>query len=140
MVTSISTCRLETTAAECARLMGEDGIGFVPVLDARDTLAGVVTDRDLAVRVLGAGRGGETPLSQVMSIAVVTCRPDDELAVAEERMSEARVCRVVMVDGRRRCLGVLSLSDIARVEESGRVGRVLRAVSLRESVPPPSLR
>jgi CBS domain-containing protein len=120
MVTSVHAFRPDSSAAECARLMAAEGIGFVPVVDKAGLLLGVVTDRDLAVRVLGAGLSAETELRRIMTSPVITCAAGDELDVAERSMCAARVSRVIITDPARRVLGMLSLSDIARVEESGR--------------------
>ncbi len=140
MTSTVHTCREDATAAECARLMGERSIGFVPVVDADGRVVGVVTDRDLAVRVLGAGRPPRTRLAEVMTARLVTASPHDDLREVERAMADARISRIVVTGPSRRCLGIVSLSDIARVEEGSRAAGVLRAVSAREAAPPPPLR
>src|SRR5438045_673494 len=131
MTTTVHACPGTATAYRCAQLMKNENLGFVPIVDAAQRLIGVVTDRDLAVRVLAAARPATVEVRKIMTADVVTCEPDDELALAEERMAERRIARIVVVGPYLRCLGVLSLSDVLRVEESRRVGEVLRTVTSR---------
>ncbi len=116
----------------CAQLMRDRGIGFVPVLDAEGRPIGIVTDRDLATRVLAERRPGDTPLYVIMTRDVLTCRPEDDLRVAEEIMTTARKSRILVVDAAGKCVGVVSLSDVAQADRA-RAGAVLRAVASRES-------
>jgi CBS domain-containing protein len=120
--------------------MKHQNVGFVPVIDATGRLVGVVTDRDLAVRVLSEGRSATTELWRIMTKEVVTFAADDDLREAEAGMIARQVSRVVITGPHGRCLGVLSISDIVRVEESRRSGQVMRGIAARESAPPPSMR
>jgi CBS domain-containing protein len=140
MTTTVHACLDTVTAYRCAQLMKNESVGFVPVVDTGQHLLGVVTDRDLTVRVLAAARPSTVELREIMSADVVTCDPDEDLTVAEQRMTDRQVSRLVVVGPFRRCLGVLSLSDILRVEESGRASEVMRRLAARDSAPPPSLR
>lgn len=140
MTSSVLTSALDDDIVECARCMRDHNVGFLPVVAPDGRLEGVVTDRDLAVRALARGLPNETPVAAVMTRRVITCRPDDELRVAEERMVDARISRVPVVGGGDRCVGVISLSDVVRVEETLRAGDVVRAITAREASPPPSLR
>jgi CBS domain-containing protein len=140
MTTTIHVCRDTDTAYRCAQLMKNEKIGFVPVVNRDHHLVGVVTDRDLVVRVLAAARPPTTELCKIMTTECVTCEADEELRTAEQRMIDRRVSRIVVVEAFGRCVGVLSLADVLRVEESRRAAEVLRAVATRDSLPPPSLR
>lgn len=135
MLTFVYRCDESFTAAECARLMRDERIGFVPVVDHRDRVIGVVTDRDLAIKVLAAGKPPTTPVSEVLSGAeLVSCSAEDELQVAEDRMARAKKGRILVLDEAGRCAGVISLSDIAQVEDAWRSGDLFRRVARRESV------
>ena len=140
MTSSVLMSAIDEGIADCARRMRDHNVGFMPVVDPHGLLEGVVTDRDLAVRALARDLPGDTPVASVMTRSVVTCGPDDELRVAEERMVRAQVSRVIVVANGGRCVGVISLSDVLRVEESMRAGDVVRAITARESSPPPSMR
>lgn len=126
-------CGESESAESAARLMRDHGMGFVPVVDAAGHAVGVLTDRDLAMRVLAAGLPATTPCARVMSRELVTCRPDDTLRRAEEKMREAQKWRIVVADGAGVCVGVISLSDVAQAEGAARTGAVLHDVLEREA-------
>jgi CBS domain-containing protein len=100
------------TVADAARAMREAGIGDVLVLNDGQ-LIGLVTDRDIVVRVVADGRDpGNTSVSEVCSPDLVTVRPDDDADTAVRRMRERSVRRVPVVDNGRP-VGVLSIGDMA---------------------------
>lgn len=129
-------CHERDTVADCARMMKDQNIGFVPVVDSDDHLVGVVTDRDLVLRVLAEGKPLVTPVGEVATRApLVTCAADEELRVVEEKMAESRKGRVPVVDAQHRCVGIISLSNVAQVETSTRrVGSLLNLITHREAV------
>jgi CBS domain-containing protein len=133
MTKNVTVCSEDDTAEWCARLMRERKVGFVPVVDADGRVSGLVTDRDLALRVVGEGQPAATPLSAIMTRDVRICRPDDELEVAEHRMAALRKSRLVVVDDFGRCVGVISLSDIAQADSRSHAGDVLYEVTRREA-------
>jgi CBS domain-containing protein len=96
-------------------------------------VSGLVTDRDLALRVVAVGRASATPLSAIMTRDVRICRPHEDLQVAEHRMATLRKSRLVVVDDYGRCLGVISLSDLAQADSRSHAGDVLYAVTQREA-------
>jgi signal-transduction protein with cAMP-binding, CBS, and nucleotidyltransferase domain len=83
-------CPESLSVEACARMMRDDNVGFLCVADVEERVLGVVTDRDLAVRVLAGGLSPQTPVGQVMTRVVRICRPNDELAEAEWKMSAMR--------------------------------------------------
>jgi CBS domain-containing protein len=133
MKTDIARCAEALSVQACAEIMREDNIGFLPVVDADRQVIGVITDRDLAIRVLADDLPGDTPVGQVMTRDVRICRPDDELQAAEWKMSSTRKSRLVVVDDEGHCVGVISLSDVAQADTRSRAGGVLRAVTRREA-------
>jgi nucleotide-binding universal stress UspA family protein/predicted transcriptional regulator len=109
LMREMSAIGTNATVAQAARLMRDLGIGFLPVCDADRRVVGVVTDRDLVVRALTSESPGDIPIGAVMSAThLVVCRPDEDVRVAEERMAEAHVSRVVVVDEGHRLCGVMS--------------------------------
>ena len=83
---------LETLSVQaCAEMMRDNGIGFVPVVDADGQVVGVVTDRDLVLRVLANDLPSDTPVGQVMTCVVRICRPDDELKEVTRREAPTQV-------------------------------------------------
>jgi CBS-domain-containing membrane protein len=145
----LETVEPETSVAEAAELMRHGGCGFLPVCLHDGTVVGVVTDRDIALRVCAERRPPETSIGAIMSTDVVSCRPDDTVWRAEQLMMQTKKMRVIVADERNRVAGVLSITDIAQFEEPLRVAQVLRELSSREfrvesrglsQPPPPSSR
>ncbi|MFW6158835.1 MAG: CBS domain-containing protein [Planctomycetota bacterium] len=116
---------VDATAADAAEIMKKEDVGWLPV--TRDhTVTGVVTDRDLAVRVLAEGRDpGATPVRDVMSPAPVALEQTATAEEAAKGMEEKKVRRLLITDGDGRPTGALSLGDLAarghRDELSGAV-------------------
>lgn len=107
----------DATVREAARTMREEDAGIMPVVqDGR--VIGVVTDRDLAMRVLAEGRNpDQTRVSEVMSSDVHVCTPDDRLVEAVRIMGEENVRRLPVVDRDDHLKGILSMTDVAREAE-----------------------
>lgn len=115
-----------------AQKMRDFRVGFLPVCGDGDRVVGVVTDRDMAVRVCATGESPEkTPVEAIMSTDLVTCSPNAEIEDAEALMAANRKSRVLVLDSGGSPAGVISLSDIA-----GRPGPegsdTLRRVASRE--------
>jgi CBS-domain-containing membrane protein len=124
----------DDTLQEAAEMMATTNVGFLPVCNSERRVVGTITDRDIVVRGLASGVSAETaPASAAMSKNVVACRPDDSLTLAETFMAQYQVSRLVIVDDHGVLAGVISLSDLAEREPPRRVGRMLRAVTARES-------
>ena len=135
MLTLIYSCREQDTVAECSELMRDEKIGFVPILNERGEIAGVITDRDIVVRVIAEGKPVTTPIRDVMSVGtLLTCQPDEDLRVLEERMGKQQKTRAVVLDETGKLVGIISLSDIAGVEPSAvRTGTLLKEIFRRQS-------
>jgi len=125
----------QTTAQEAASLMEREDVGSLPVVESRDTmrLVGIVTDRDLALRVLGHGQSGSTQISSVMSSGNLACaRAEDDLDKIETLMSEHQVRRVPVVDQNNCIVGMIAQADLAReLHAVGRkdFGKVVQEIS-----------
>jgi CBS domain-containing protein len=109
-------CQASDTALIAAKLMWGHNIGALPVvgnLHGRK-LVGIVTDRDLAMKVVAAGRDSSTvTLNHVMSYPVVTCSPDDQSENAVDLMERHQIKRLPVVDKLRRVVGMISEADVA---------------------------
>jgi len=136
MKTDVECCSVDQTVESAARRMAERGIGFVPVCYGHGKVIGTLTDRDIVVRVIAKGLlASEVKVSDVFSREVVSCSPDDELSVAEALMSKHKKSRIMCLDGDDTLVGVISLSDVARVETGARSAALLRSVAQREARP-----
>lgn len=131
MKTDVIRCTEESSVQDCAQLMRNNNVGFLPVVDASLQVVGVITDRDLAVRILANDRPPATRVGDVMTRDVRICRADEDLQAAEWKMASNRKSRLVVADDEGRCVGVISLSDVAHADDHFRAGGVLSEVTRR---------
>lgn len=133
------TCRPQDPLASAARLMWEHDCGMLPVVDPKGAVVGVITDRDVCMGAYTTGRTlSELPVGASMAHDVVTCRAEDDLVVAVQRMTGRQLHRLPVVDRDGRPVGVLSLNDlVVASEHDGRTDRatldVLRAACRRRA-------
>ena len=105
----------ETPLVEAARLMKDENIGVVPVVDTSDAkrLVGVLTDRDIAVRAVAEGRDGTTTsVGHIMTSDVRTSLPDASVNDVMELMGREQVRRIPIVDDRGILVGIIAQADI----------------------------
>jgi CBS domain-containing protein len=121
----------QTSVREAARLMESEDVGSLPVVQDGARLVGVVTDRDIAVRVVGRGLDAEqTTVADIASRDVVALTPDDDLDDALTLMARAQVRRIPIVVREDELVGVVSQADIARSDAKEKhVGEVVEAIS-----------
>jgi CBS domain-containing protein len=126
----------DTPVSDAARLMKEEDVGIIPVVErvggaeTRGRLVGVVTDRDITVRHVAEGRGGDAPVRDVMSGGVKTAGPDDSVESVMKLMGQEQVRRIPIVDERGSLVGVVSQADLARkANDAARVERTVEAIS-----------
>jgi CBS-domain-containing membrane protein len=131
MKTELECVSADTSIQAAARKMRDQNIGFLPVCDEGMRVSGTITDRDLAIRAVAEGRAAGTPVGSVMSIDVIACRPEDPLSYARELMAQHHKSRIMCLDRNGRLAGVISLSDVAQLDEVAGL-ETLRRVSSRE--------
>lgn len=117
MTSEVRTVGLDATIREAARIMAETDVGALPVA-AGDRLAGMVTDRDMAVRAIAIGKGPDTTVGEVMTNEVLYCFDDDDLADVCENMADMQIRRLPVVNADKRLVGIVSLADIADADVS----------------------
>jgi CBS domain-containing protein len=129
MIKGVMFVAPETSIRDTADLLREKNIGSVPV--CRDgAVVGILTDRDIAIRATAAGLDPiHTPVAEIMTRNVVTCREDDRLADVEQLMHDRQIRRVPVVDRVGSLVGYMTLARIARHESERRSGHVLRGIS-----------
>jgi CBS domain-containing protein len=130
------TVNPDTPVSEAARLMKEEDVGLVPVVErvggaeTRARLIGVVTDRDIAIRHVAEGRTGDSPVRDVMSGGVKTASPDDSVETVMMLMGREQVRRIPIVDDRGSLVGVVSQADLARkADDTERVEKTVEQIS-----------
>ena len=107
-------CRSSATLWDVGLLMRDRNVGSVVVIDAVGYLAGIVTDRDLAVRGLGEGRSAESPVDRVMTRDVATVSLHADVSEAATLMARRLVRRLPVVDELNHIYGVVTLDDLLR--------------------------
>jgi CBS domain-containing protein len=118
-----------------ARRMRDANVGFLPVCDSTRKVLGAITDRDIALRVVAEGRPPTTAVGDVMTREVIACRPGDDVTRAEQLMGTHHKSRMICTDEQSRLIGVISLSDIAQIEEPSRASQTMKQVTEREARP-----
>lgn len=132
MTAQVVTAQPSTSVREAARTMAEIDSGALPIVDGGNVV-GLVTDRDIVLRVVAKGGSLDGPISEVMSGDVQTCDEEDNLADATAQMANHSVRRLVVVNGSGRLTGMLSLGDVAVDYGAKKVGQTLEEIS---SAPP----
>jgi CBS-domain-containing membrane protein len=136
MKRDVTTVWPSDTVQTAARHMRDANVGFLPVCYPSGRVIGVVTDRDITVRLVAASRLGSASVSEIMTSDVVACRPADDLHQAEALMGRHHVSRMLCTDDSGKLLGIISLSDIASVEDDRHAAEAMREISERETAPP----
>jgi CBS domain-containing protein len=120
----------QMTVREAARLMDEEDVGSLPVVDEGERLIGIVTDRDVAVRVVGRGLDSDTTVvGDVASIDVAVLTPDHDLDDALRLMAREQVRRVPIVVRENQLVGIIAQADVARAGKEKTTGEVVEAIS-----------
>jgi CBS domain-containing protein len=115
------------TIRDAARIMADIDAGAVPVSE-NDRLVGMITDRDIAVRAVAAGKGPDTPVREVMSQDVKYCYDDEDLDHVAKNLGDIRVRRLPVVNRDKRLVGIVSLGDLAMKDERA-AGKAVKGVS-----------
>jgi CBS domain-containing protein len=122
-----------TTVRDAAKLMQREDAGIIPVVESEGSkkLVGVVTDRDIAIRVVAEGRDGNTRVSEVMSSGrLATLRPDADVNEAMDTMADEQVRRVPIVDERGTLVGIVAQADVVRkTRDDTKSGRTVEKIS-----------
>jgi len=128
-----SCCLAEDTVFEAAQLMKSENVGSIPVVKDKETkrLEGIVTDRDLALKVVAEGLDSKSARVQdVMTSGVVSCRPDDNVNEVIALMEQHQVRRVPIVDSSDRLVGIIAQADIAtRIEAPKKTADMVESIS-----------
>jgi CBS domain-containing protein len=119
MTTDVKRCSLETNLAAAARIMWEGDCGAVPVTDERDHVVGIITDRDICIAAATRPRPeGEIPVKDVISGALYTCAPGDDVRAVLDTMKARKIRRLPVVEQGGRLVGIVSIHDIAEQSRS----------------------
>lgn len=129
MTSQVSVARPSDTIRQVAQTMAQVESGVVPVVDD-GKVVGVVTDRDIVLRVVAEGRSFDSPISEAMSDGeVLSVKEDDVLADATAKMANHQVRRLIVLNDAGGLTGILSLGDVAKDYGAKQVGKTLEEIS-----------
>jgi CBS domain-containing protein len=118
-----------TPVAEAARLMKTEDVGSVPILEG-DRLTGMLTDRDIAIRLVAEGKDPQsTTVGEIASRDVVTIDPQQNLDEALRLMAQHQVRRLPVVEEDGRLVGIVAQADVATQGDDARTGQVVEQIS-----------
>ena len=130
MTANPSCCKPETPLDQVAKLMLRHDCGEIPVIDAAEQVVGVVTDRDIVVRVVADGKNPAAYAAEkCMSQMVVTVPVDATLKDVLSTMEKHQIRRVPVVDDRGICVGMIAQADLAWTGGAREVAELVREVS-----------
>jgi CBS domain-containing protein len=113
MTPQVVSCQKQTDIATAAKLMLQGRFGTLPVIDAHGKLAGIITDRDIAMAAATQQRNtSDIAVHEAMSQNVRSCFAEDDLGDALRQMEEGRVRRLPVLDATGHLTGIVSLDDI----------------------------
>jgi len=127
-----STLTPASTIGEAATIMRQDDCGSVPIVEG-GRLVGIITDRDIVIRILAGGKDPKTAhVSEAMTADPVTVGPDASLDEAQKVMAERQVRRLPVVENGR-LVGLVVIGQVARRDDARDVGETLKDVSQKTS-------
>ena len=134
VMTENPVCCLPTDrVSQAARTMRREDVGAVPVISDEQSreLIGIVTDRDLAIKVVAESRDpNNTKVQDVMASTIVACRASDDVSIAIKAMEEYQIRRIPVLDGDNRIIGIISQADVAtRLGEPETTAEIVEEIS-----------
>ncbi|MGO4352839.1 CBS domain-containing protein [Rhizobium sp. RAF36] len=131
MTAQVVAAKPNDTVEDVARMMSEIDSGAIPVIED-DLVIGMITDRDIVIRVIAERKDGFTPVSEVMTQGVESCLEDDDIAEAARRMAELQMRRLVVFNSEGELSGIISLGDIAIEHQGNLATEALEEISQDE--------
>ena len=129
MTSQVSTAAPTDTVRKVAQVMAHVETGAVPIVE-NGKVIGLVTDRDIVLRVVAEGRSFDSPISDAMSEGEVqSVKEDDILADATAKMASHQIRRLVVLNDAGALTGILSLGDVAKDYGAKQVGKTLEEIS-----------
>ena len=136
MTRNVEKVEPDSSVRKAAEILKDRDIGSLPVCIGK-TVLGMLTDRDIVIRVVAEGRDSDTTrVRDIMSTDVVSVREDSDLIDAERIMHDRQLRRLPVLNARDELVGYLSMARVARTEAPIQSGRVLQGVS-QASAPAP---
>ena len=126
-------CEPGDSITKVAGIMKQEDVGSVPVVESSSSrrLSGIVTDRDIVLKVIAGGRAPDAAaVRDAMTPNPASCREDDDVDQALKLMKERQVRRMPIVDAEGRLAGIIAQADVAtRVNKDSKTGELVEAIS-----------
>jgi CBS domain-containing protein len=129
MTANPRTIARDAPVIDAAMLMAEENVGAIPVVDSDEILVGIVTDRDIVIRVIAAGRDPRsTRIEDIATTKVSPAYPDERLSEAVEQMVFRQVRRLPVIEDDR-VVGMLAQADVVHGIADKKAGQLVDAIS-----------
>ena len=128
MTSEVQLCTPADTLKDAAQAMAALAVGLLPVTE-NDRLVGMISDRDIAIRGIGMGRGPEARVGDVMTAEVRYCYDDQNLDEVSAIMGDIQVRRLPVLNRDKRLVGIIALGDIALAQAGNGIGAALSGIS-----------
>lgn len=129
MTRSVKTASRETTLRDAARLMREEDVGSIPVVE-NGRLVGIVTDRDIVVRAIAEGKNSEASIGEIMTNEIFSVRENDFVFTAIRLMGDKQIRRIPVVGDSGELTGIIAMADVAlEMEDEHEIAETLEDIS-----------
>ncbi|TBR39494.1 MULTISPECIES: CBS domain-containing protein [Dyella] len=123
-------CGADDTLEHAARLMAEEDVGEIPVIDAAHHVVGVITDRDIVLRCVAQGESATLgPVGKYMTAPALCLGEDASLEDVAHLMASQRIRRVPITDGEQLLCGIVALADLEKTDARSLKMKVAERVS-----------
>ena len=131
MTKNPKTCAPTDVVAQAAQLMKSEDVGPIPIVGDNGKLEGIITDRDIVLKVVAEGRDPKTTkLAEVMTTDLISCTADGDIEEMLDLMEDNQVRRIPVVDASGRLLGIIAQADIAtRLDEPDKTAELVEDIS-----------
>ena len=122
MCKEIISVKPETNVQEVVKLMAQNQIGSIPVCNGQNNICGIVTDRDILLRCIACQKDVKnTPVSEIMTTNVCSCKENDDITNAETVMGQNQIRRIPVCNNQNQLVGIVTLGDL--VQNDREIGR-----------------
>src|ERR1043166_9750159 len=128
MTSEVQLCTPGDTLKDAAQAMAALAVGLLPVTD-NDRLVGMISDRDIALRGVGMGRGPDSRIGDVMTADVKYCFDDQDVEEVTANMGDIQVRRLPVLNREKQLVGIIALGDIARAHRGDGTAEALSRIS-----------
>ena len=119
MCKDVCCIKPEISLQEASKIMSQNHVGCLPVCDNNNCICGIITDRDVILRAIACNKNiNNTPVSDIMTCNVTTCKESDDITNAETKMGQKQIRRLPVCDDKNHVVGILTLGDLAKKDNN----------------------